>query len=323
MTQVLPRSVRLVAACLSAAFLVSSMAASSARAQVEGRESPQFGAPPTTTPPLPNDRTVPPPLPEPGAAPMPMPGEQPAPQSAPPATLEQQQHSVTLTPSEEQITLGNELMAQNKHELALQHYEEAAKLAAEPEDQANAFFALGNALRTLDRLDDAIDAYSASIAAKSDDGEVYLRRGIAWFHKGEYSIAWRDFDDASTIYYGAPEPYADLWKGLAKAQQGLWLEAIEGYTAAVLAEPRFSLAYSNRGLAYLHLNEPRKAEADFEQAIRNEPRNPVHYFRRGLAETQMGHTADAIRSFGEAVRMDPSYSEAAKHLERLQGRASR
>jgi tetratricopeptide (TPR) repeat protein len=324
MKQVFPRSMVFVGGCLSAAIVACLVAASAGYAQVEGRESPQFGQPTTPPPaPVPADPSAPPAAPAPNPVPEPMGGEQPAPGPAPDATFEQPQ-GATRTPSEEQISLGNDLMQQGKHDLAIQHYEEAVKLAGEEKvERANALYHLANALRSLNRLDDAIIVYSASIEANPNDGEVYLRRGIAWFYKGEYSIAWNDFDDSSVLYHGVPERFPLLWKGLAKARQGKMLDAIDGYTSAVLADPRFSLAYTNRGLAYLHIDEPAKALDDFDQAIRNDPGNPAHYFRRGIAQTQLGHNSEALQSFNEAIRLDPNYAEAVKYRDRMQGKAAR
>lgn len=289
-------------------------------AQVEGVESPRFGpATPPATPPA-NPMAAPP-------AAAPLPGEQlapvPAPQD-PTATEQLQPQAAAQTPVEEQIKLGQELMNQGKIELALQHFEEATKLAEDRSvEKADAYFQLGNAFRSLQRFDEAIDAYSASITNKDDDEEAYLRRGIVWFYKGEYDIAWNDFEDAALIVRESPEPYPELWKGFAKAKQGEWLDAVTAYSKALLQDPRFALAYTNRGLAYLQLNEPEKAVLDFNQAIRNDPHSPVHYYRRGIAFARMGQVPAAIESYNQALRLAPDFADAAKNRSLLQGKAGR
>jgi tetratricopeptide (TPR) repeat protein len=228
------------------------------------------------------------------------------------------------TPVEEQIKLGQELMNQGKIELALQHFEEATKLAEDrSQEKADAFYQLGNAFRFLGRFDEAIDSYGNAIANNSNDVEAYLRRGIVWFYKGEYDIAWNDFDDAASIVRMRDEPYPEFWKGLAKAKQGAWLDAVNSYTESLLRDRKFALAYTNRGLAYLQLDEPEKAVLDFNQAIRNDHHNPVHYYRRGIAQTRMGRIPDAIESYNHALRINPNYGDAAKNRQLLEGRAGR
>jgi tetratricopeptide (TPR) repeat protein len=297
-------------------------------AQPEGIQSPTFGQPEQQPPaaPMPGDPTAPA-VPGPGPAPAPMPGEQPAPAPAQqaPAPMDQPlPQAAVKTPVDEQITLGLELMNQGKSELALQHFEEATKLAEDrSQEKADAFFQLGNAFRSLDRFDEAIDAYGKSIPNNSQVVDSYLRRGIVWFYKGEYSIAWNDFDEAASIVRRQDEPYPEFWKGLAKAQQGAWLDAVNSYTESLLRDKHFALAYTNRGLAYLQLNEPHKAMADFNQAIRNDPNGAAHYFRRGVAQTQLGRIPDAIESYNQALRLDPNNSEAAKNRELLERRAGR
>jgi tetratricopeptide (TPR) repeat protein len=325
MKQVLSRdaiSVGRFAVVATAAWLIG---ISSSYAQLPGRENPFPGATPApTTPAVPADPATTPPA-TPAPEPMPaVPGEQPAPAPAPEGapSAESQPYVPQATPAEEQIKLGVELMEQGKNDLAIQHFEEATKLAAEPVEKANSFFQLGRAFRSLNRFDEAIDAYSAALENDPDDGEAYLNRGIAWFHKGEFGIAWNDFDDASAVFLGT-EPYAELWKGLAKAQQGDWLEAVNSYAHAILQEPRFPLAYANRGLAYLQLNEPHKAVADFNQAIRHDQRNPAHYFRRGVAQARLGRIPEAIESYNQALRLDPNYADALKNRSILMGNAAR
>lgn len=302
-------------------------------AQPEGIEAPPFGNTPQQPPqqqppaaPLPGDPTAPA-VPGPGPAPLPMPGEQvaPAPGQQAPAPMDQALPQAPLkTPVDEQITLGLELMNQGKVELAIQHFEEALKLAEDKsQERADAYFQLGNAYRQLNRFDEAIEAYGNSIPNNSQVVDSYLRRGIVWFEKGEYDIAWNDFDEAASIVRRQDEPYPEFWKGLAKAKQGAWLDAVNSYTESILRGPQFALAYTNRGLAYMQLNEPNKAVLDFNQAIRNDPRNPAHYFRRGIAQAQLGRIPDAIESYNQALRLDPNHGEAAKHRGLLEGRAGR
>ena len=48
-------------------------------------------------------------------------------------------------------------------------------------------------------------------------------------------------------------------------------QAIRQFTRALELTPQHALAYANRGLAYLKLNQTIEAERDFDQALKLEP----------------------------------------------------
>jgi len=51
--------------------------------------------------------------------------------------------------------------------------------------------------------------------------------------------------------------------------------------------------YINRGVLYLHLNQPGKALNDFNEAIRLDPENPENYYQRAHASWALGKGQDA------------------------------
>ena len=213
-----------------------------------------------------------------------------------------------FTPAQQEIATARDLIKQEKYDEAITHLNAAIKLKPEDKDLADAYFQLGNLYRLLNRYDDAIDAYTTSIQLNPDQPETYFRRGIVWFYKGEYGVAWDDFDDASAILYDDPRP--ELWKGLSLARQKNWLDAVNTYAVSIRNDARFTPAYVNRGLAYLMLNEPEKAIGDFDQAVRLDPHNAANYFKRGVALGRAGKWRLAIDSYSEALRLNPKYAEA-------------
>jgi tetratricopeptide (TPR) repeat protein len=212
-----------------------------------------------------------------------------------------------LTPAQEKIKTGRELLDAKKNAEALKYFQEAAEL--DPQEPVAHYF-LGVAYRMLNRYDDAIVAFSDAIRLDPADGEAHLRRGIVWFYKGEYGVAWDDFEEASGSEMLFDDPWPELWKGLAKAKQKKWREAINAFGASLRHDPHFAPSYVNRGLAYLAVNEPEKAIADFDQAIRHQPLNPGNYFKRATSQAQVNRLQDAVDSYNEAVRLDPEYAEA-------------
>jgi Flp pilus assembly protein TadD len=231
---------------------------------------------------------------------MPAPSQDGTGPSAPPADF---------TAAQQEIKAGTDLIAEGKYEEAMQHFEEAARV--DPHE-AQAYFYQGVVDRMLNRYDDAIDAFTQSITLTNQenklDPEAYLRRGVVWFYKGEYGIAYQDFDEAASILYDDPRP--ELWKGLSRAKQQNWLEAINSYAVALQHDDKFAPAWVNLGLGYLALNQPNKAVYCLDQAVRMEPQNAGSYFKRGIALSRMGKFREAADSYSQAIRLKPDYAEA-------------
>jgi tetratricopeptide (TPR) repeat protein len=165
------------------------------------------------------------------------------------------------------------------------------------------------------------DACTEGIKIDPEQAELYLRRGIAWFHMGHYGIALEDFQEASGIAYD--DPRAELWLGLTLVELGRPIEAINAYAAAIRRDRGFMLAYLNRGLAYLSTGEPRKAEFDFDLAIRTDPADARAWFNRGVAQARQGRFSEAVRSYAEALKRDPGLEAARRNMAAAQAMAGR
>lgn len=201
-------------------------------------------------------------------------------------------------------------------------YEEAKKLVLEAIEEDPklpvARLALSIVTRHLGDFEGSLEACSAGLRLDPMDAELYLRRGIAWFHLGRYGIALEDFEDAAGIAYDDPRP--ELWRGLTLMELDKSLEAISAYSSAIRRDRTYDLAYLNRGLAYLVTDEPAKAEFDFDQAIRHDPRDARAWFNRGVAQARQSEYADAADSYGESLRIDPKMEGSRRNLEAIRGR---
>ena len=195
-----------------------------------------------------------------------------------------------------------------------------AAISADPKLPLS-YLALGVVLRRLGDFEGSVDALSQGILLAPEEGELYLRRGIAWFHLGLHGIAMEDFEEASGIAYDDPRP--ELWRGLTLMELDRPLEAINAYSAAIRRDRSFLLAYLNRGLAYLSTGDARKAEFDFDQAIRQDPRDARAWFNRGVAQARQGRFAAAVSSYGEALKRDPRMDAARRNLAAARSRVGR
>ena len=178
------------------------------------------------------------------------------------------------------------------------------------------YLALGVVCRRLGDFEASIEACSKGLRIDPQNPELYLRRGIAWFHRGLYGIALEDFEDAAGIAYDDPRP--ELWRGLTLVELDRPLEAINAYASAVRRDRTFMIAYLNRGLAYLSTGEPRKAEFDFDLAIRHNPRDVRAWFNRGVAQARQGRYADAVESYSVALEINPNHEPSRRNREAAQ-----
>lgn len=219
------------------------------------------------------------------------------------------------SPAEQMLIEAEALDHEGKLEAARAKLREAIVL--DPK-LGTAYLALGVVARRMGDLEGSVDALSMGLDIEPENAEMYLRRGIAWFHLGLHGIALEDFEDAAGMAYD--DPRAELWRGLTLMELDRPLEAINAYAAAIRRDRTYMLAYLNRGLAYLQANQPRKAEFDFNQAIRHDPKDVRAWFNRGVAQAHQGRFAEAVTSYAEALKRDPKHGPSLLNIEAAKAR---
>ena len=75
--------------------------------------------------------------------------------------------------------------------------------------------------------------------------------------------------------------------------------------ASIQRHPQDAVAYADRGLAYIHLQEFEKAIKDLDEAIRLDPQSAVPYYYRGLVYRDIGRLQQSLGDFNEAIYIDP------------------
>jgi tetratricopeptide (TPR) repeat protein len=166
----------------------------------------------------------------------------------------------------------------------------------------------GRALRMLQRYSDAVDAFTLAlegIPAGQDaeyvaDANFY--RGICWYYIGSHDLARGDFEQASSVGGGFSDPRVYLWIGYTHHQQGDYREAIKSYSEAISNAPKFALAHTNKGRAYIDLKEYDRAVESFSNAILAEPSVGEHYYDMGYAYTKLEDFQKAEHFLNLALR---------------------
>ncbi|MDE2259853.1 MAG: tetratricopeptide repeat protein [Betaproteobacteria bacterium] len=169
--------------------------------------------------------------------------------------------------------LGASLKAQNK--MALFELQRATELMP---DDAEAHYNLGNALKALGRLDDAVASYHRVLKFRPDLAEVHNNLGNALKDLGR-------LDDA-----------------------------VASYHLALKFRPDYAEAHYNLGSALKDLGRPDDAVASYHLALKFKPDFAEAHSNLGVALNDLGQFDDAVTSYRRALQIKPDYAMALNNL---------
>jgi tetratricopeptide (TPR) repeat protein len=186
-----------------------------------------------------------------------------------------------------------------------------AVIKANPEgfpDAGQAYFRRGRAQRMLQQFSEAVDSFTLAIEVipPGQDAQylstAHMYRGICWYYIGSYELARGDFEQASSVGGGFGDPRIFLWIGFTYHKQGDYRDAIEAYSQAIAKSPKFAMAHTNKGRAYMDLREYRRAIESFNNAILAEPSVGEHYYNVAFACTRVDDWEKAEHFLNIALR---------------------
>lgn len=158
----------------------------------------------------------------------------------------------------------------------------------------------------------AMEDFNKAIELKYED--AYNNRGILKNRLGDYKSALEDFDRAA-LHVKLDK--AKVWynRGIAKLNLGDHKGAEEDFGRAIDMDPKYSSAYSNRGLVrYEKLADLEGALKDFDKAISLDPADPYPYYNRGNVRLRTGRYAEAVSDYDRVLQMEPQF--VAAHFNR-------
>ncbi|MCT7984564.1 tetratricopeptide repeat protein [Laspinema sp. A4] len=146
-------------------------------------------------------------------------------------------------------------------------------------------------------------ATPASPVASEFTLEHYLQLGQIHLDRRQYPSALTTFEQAANYSPNHPEVLYGL--GLVCHRMGLYHEAVAHLTEALVQNPEFLVALTQRGLAYKALEDLEAATADFESAVTMKPQTPEECCARGKALMQLKQPEGAIAAYEEALTTHP------------------
>ena len=174
----------------------------------------------------------------------------------------------------------------------------------------------------IEDYDTVIKLTNTVIETDPNNAEAYIRRGIAYDHKGEYCSAIENFTKAIELDPSIPQLY--LARGITYNHEGEYDSAIEDATKALELSPDNVQAYRNRGLAYQSKGDYDRSKGDYDRAIEDftkaielNPNYASTYCGRGNAYQSKGdynQSKDdydhAIADFTKAIELNPNDATA-------------
>ena len=169
--------------------------------------------------------------------------------------------------------------------------------------EAELAFKQGNFLLTLRQIDRAIGAYSRAIERDSHYIAAFSNRGNAYFKKGRFDLSIADYNAALKLNPNFSNAYYN--RGTVYSKKGKHDLAIKDYTRAIGLDPKPVDAYNNRGVAYNSIYKVDKAIEDYNRALELNPNYAAVYYNRGNAYLKKGAGTKAIEDYTEAIRLNP------------------
>ncbi|CAK66299.1 unnamed protein product (macronuclear) [Paramecium tetraurelia] len=146
-------------------------------------------------------------------------------------------------------------------------------------------YTLGNSLQKFERFEEALEAYEEAICAlptnvdaiNGKGGDLYLSIGFVLDILGQHE------------------------------------KAIVEYTKAIEIDPKFILAYNNRGLAYDKMSNYHKAIEEYTKVFTIDKQYYTSYFNRAIAYYKLKNYDRAVEDFSTVIEINPEYYMAYYH----------
>jgi tetratricopeptide (TPR) repeat protein len=148
-----------------------------------------------------------------------------------------------------------------------------------------------------------------------------IRTDIYGLRVSSWQLAY-DPDESSTIKFLSRASSAKAQPSLNKEaldyfqyateleQTNHKVEAIAAYGESIHLNPRFALAYLNRGQVLFEQKRNQMAIKDYSKAIELDPTLWLAYFCRGLARSHCNNSSGSVADYDQAIKLYPNFSYA-------------
>ncbi|NET00221.1 MAG: serine protease [Sphaerospermopsis sp. SIO1G1] len=136
----------------------------------------------------------------------------------------------------------------------------------------------------------------------------YFALGFSKGEKGDYGGAIVAYNNVIQLNPKYAIAYNN--RGYAYDELGKYERAIQDYNQAIQLNPKYAIAYNNRGISYNNLGKYERAIQDYNQAIKLNPKDAIAYNNRGNSYRRLGKHERAIADLNQAIKLNPKYAYA-------------
>ncbi|MGB0539160.1 MAG: tetratricopeptide repeat protein [Paracoccaceae bacterium] len=181
--------------------------------------------------------------------------------------------------------------------------------------------ALGNLLRSQERYDEAVMAYTAALdllnPTVKSAWRLFYARGMANERMGDWPAAEQDFRQALALQPEHPQVLNYLGYSLVEKRQKLD-EALEMIQTAVDKQPESGYIVDSLGWVFYRLGRFEEALPHLERAAELMPIDPIVNDHLGDVFWEVGRKREAVFQWRRALSFDPEETDRKRILRKLE-----
>lgn len=177
-----------------------------------------------------------------------------------------------------------------------------SQTALQAQQRIDELMRLGGACYYLGQYERALVHYNKAAETAPGDPVALTNRAVVNLELSRYQPALQDLDRALKAN---ESPWAYLYRGLIREQQGESKRAQDDYTRAIRMSDDFQPALYRRGLLYAEMGEDDKAFQDQNRVLEKNERHVGALAARGRARAALGDSQWALNDLDQACALAP------------------
>jgi tetratricopeptide (TPR) repeat protein len=174
--------------------------------------------------------------------------------------------------------------------------------------RAPAYTNLGESLRMLGKLDEAIPVVQKAIELNPASAEAIGNLGLIYAEMGKADEAIAQYQKAIEINPKLPQTLNNLGNALLKQKK--LDEALAAYDRALVIDPNFSDGHNNRGSALESMDRLDEAMAEYLRAVELRPNFAIACNNAGNVARRLCQWDQALIWCKRALQLDPNFEPA-------------